>query len=494
MSDVSKPIKQHPIKLLSYTTRYFWLLIIPLARSLYSLSLDVNKWRSWIEGAWLDLVVLGAIICFAWLRWMCIYFSFDNEKIIVTKGLIAERKTTVLYSEISTISITQHFFYRLFGACTVQIGTDSGFMDKADISIVMTKSSADKLYTHLKNSKAKGLLYSLSPNKLRLWVFSLLFSSTLSGAVLAVALLLETSQMIDREIEARIILDTLTEAANRFGQYVPPIAAGVAIVIGVAWAISFVSNIFSFWDHVITKSKDSIYTKSGLFIKNRNIISLAKINCLELRQNLLARIFGVSTVNIHACGFGTKSRSESSVLLPITTKKDIRGMLKEVFPEYPRPKITLKSDLKSYMGFYFWPIVWALIPPVALWVMYHFLPTWYNVFEPAALIAEIPALWLATVKTYSMFATGIGFNDGYLTMCYSRLFTFRTAVAPKEKIAKIVVRQSPFQMLKGTCSVRIYTASDIKTSHYIYGLRLERVLNLFDRNGYDLYFTENPQG
>lgn len=494
MSDISKPIRQHPIKLLSYTTRYFWLLLIPLARSIYSLSLDVDKWRAWITGAWLDLVVLSAIICFAWLRWMSVYFCFDNDKLIVTKGIIAERKTTVLYSEISTFCINQGFLYRLFGACTLRIGTDAGFMDKADVSIVTTKSSAEKLYSQIRAAKKKGLLYSVSPNKVRLWVFSLLFSSSLSGAVLTAALLIETSQMIDRELEARLILDTITEAANRFGQYIPPIAAGIAIVIIVAWAISFVTNIFSFWDHVITKSRDSIYIKGGLFIKNRSVISLDKINCLEFRQNLAARIFGVSSLSVHACGFGTKSRSESSVLLPITTKKEIRGTLKEVFPEYARPKITLKSDFKSYIGFYGWPIVLAIIPPAALWVMYHLIPAWYEVFEPAMLICEIPALWLAVVKTYSMFATGIGFNDGYLTLCYSRLFTFRTVIAPKDRIVKIVIRQSPFQMIKGTCSVRIFTASDRKTPHYVYGLRLDRALNLFDRNGYDLYFTENPKG
>lgn len=486
--------RQHPIKLLSYTTRYFWLLLIPLARSLYSIALDVNAWAAWIEGAWLDLVVLAVIFAFAWVRWVNIYFYFDEEKITVVKGVIAETKTTVLFPEISTLSITQSFLYRLFGACTVKIGTNAGFMDSADITIVMKKSDADRLYLRLKNSKAKSLLYSISPNKLRLWTFSLLFSSTLSGAVLTAALLLETSQMIDREVEARLILDTLTEAANRFGQFVPPIAAAVAIVVIVAWIISFVSNIFSFWDHVITKSKDSIYTRSGLFIKNRHIISLDKINCIELRQNLASRIFRVSTINVHACGYGTKSRSESSVLLPIAGKKEILSTLKEVFPEYPKPKIQIKSDIKSVGGFFVWPIIWAVIPPIALWIMYLFLPDWYTVAEPAAFIAEIPAVWLAIVKTVSVFATGIGHSDGYFTLSYARIFAFRTVIVPKDKITKITIRQSPIQHLNGTCTVLVYTASDSRTVHRIFGLRLDRALNFFDGCGMDLYFTENPQG
>lgn len=486
--------RQHPIKLLSYTTRYFWLLLIPLARSLYSIALDVNAWATWIRGAWLDLVVLAVIFAFAWVRWMNVYFYFNDEKIILTKGIIAETKTSVLFSEISTLSITQNLFYRLFGACTVKIGTNAGFMDSADVTIVMKKSDADRLYLRLKNSKAKSLLYSISPNKVRLWAFSLLFSSSLSGAALTVALLLEISQMIDRELEARLILDTLTEAANRFGQFVPPIAAAVAIVVIAAWAISFVSNIFSFWDHIITKSKDSIYIRSGLFIKNRHIIPLKKINCIELRQNLASRIFKVSTINVHACGFGTKSRSESSVLLPIAGKKEILRTLKEVFPEYPKPKTQIRSDIKSVGGFYVWPIIWALIPPAALWIMYLFLPDWYSVVQPAALIAEIPAVWLAIVKTASVFTTGIGYNGGYFTLSYAHIFTLSTVIVPKDKVTKVTVRQSPFQHINGTCTVLVYTASDSHKVHRIFGLRLDRALNFFDQCGMDMYFTENPQG
>ncbi len=486
--------RQHPIKLLSYTTRYFWLLLIPLARSLYSIALDVNAWVAWIEGAWLDLVVLAIIFAFAWIRWLNIYFYFNDERIIVTKGIIAETTTSVLFSEISTLSITQNFLYRLFGACTVKIGTNAGFMDNADVTIVMKKSDADRLYLRLKNSKAKSLLYSVSPNKLRLWTFSLLFSSTLSGAALTVALLIETSQMIDREMEARLILDTLTEAANRFGQFVPPITAAVAIVVIAAWVISFVSNIFSFWDHIITKSKDSIYIKSGLFVKNRHIIALNKINCLELRQNLASRIFGVSTINLHACGFGTKSRSESSVLLPIAGRKEISSTIKELFPEYPRPKVQIKSDIKAVGGFYVWPIICAIIPPVALWIMYLFLPDWYTVLQPATFIAEIPAVWFAIVKTASVFTTGVGYSDGYFTLSYARVFAFRTVIVPKDRITRVTVRQSPFQHINGTCTVRVYTASDTRDVHHIFGLRLDRVLNFFDQCGMDLYFTENPQG
>lgn len=486
--------RQHPVKLFSYTTKYFWLLLFPLARSLYTIIFDPDAWAQWLEGAWFDILALLLIFLFAWVRWSTVYFEIKSDRITSTKGIIAKHTNTVLYSEISTLSITQGFLYRLLGACKVQIGTNGGFLDKADVTIVMKKSDADKLYDSVRFLKIKSLLYSVSPNRLRLWVFSLLFSSTLSGAVLAVATVLQTSKIVSQEIDEKFILDTITEAVNKVSLYLPPIAAGVAIFVGSAWLLSFISNIFSFWNHVITKSKDSIYIKSGLGVKNLHIISLKKVNAIELRQNLFSKLCRVSSMNLSVCGFGSKSRVESDVLLPITTNREIRGTIKEIFPEYPRPKIQLSFNKRASLGLFTLPLIYALVPPLILWVLYIFFPEWYIIAAPAVFYAELPAIWLAVVRAFSIFSTGIGFEKNYIVLKYSKLYSFRTVIAPKDKITKILIRQTPFQVASGNCTLKIYTASDSSRVHKIYGLRLDRTLNLLDQNGFDMYDYETPQG
>ena len=59
-------------------------------------------------------------------------------------------------------------------------------------------------------------------------------------------------QVFDREVEARIILDTLSEFADRLSVIVPPIAAGISIIIAGSWLISFITNVFYFWGYVLT--------------------------------------------------------------------------------------------------------------------------------------------------------------------------------------------------------------------------------------------------
>lgn len=484
--------QQHPIKLFSYTTRYFWLLIIPIVRSLYSLTLSVDALKTWLRGTWLDLVVVAIILCFAWLRWTCVYFHFDNERIVIKKGLFVSTEDTVYYSEISTLSIKQNLFYRMLRACKVYIATNAGIFDKADITLTMKKSDADRLYACMKSSRTKSLNYSISPNKLSLIIFSLLASSTLSGAAVALAFILETSQVFDREVEARLILDTLNEFTNRLAKIIPPIAAGVSIVIIAGWLISFVTNIFYFWDYILTKCSDSLYIKSGLIAKNRHIISLGRVNYIDLKQNFVSKLFKISSLHCHCSGYGSTGRKELSVVMPITTSKEINGTLKEVFPEYPHPRTDLRSDIKSYKGFYFLPIVFGIVPLAALLAVDIFLPEWYTVALTASMIAEIPAAWLAVVRTLSLFTTGIAVTDEYVVMRYSHFYTFHTVMAPKDKITKIVIRQTVFQHFSGMCSIIIYTASDSTSKHYIYGLRLSKALELLESNGFDLYFNENP--
>ena len=182
-----------------------------------------------------------------------------------------------------------------------------------------------------------------------------------------------------------------------------------------------------------------------------------------------------------------------TVVLPITTRKEINGAIKEVFPEYPRPRIELKTDPRSYGGFYLHPILFAALPVCGFVVIYYLLPEWFSFLYPAMAITVFPAIWLAVCRTLSMFITGIGMNDGYVTIRYSRLFTFHTVITPKDRIVKVYLRQSPFQRISGSCTLLIYTTSDKKVRHKIYGLRLQKALRWLDSNGFDLYYTENPK-
>ena len=87
--------RQHPIKIFTYTTSGFWLLLIPLARKLYRLSFDVAEW---FRGDWLDIIIISLIFGFAFLRWFFITFSIDNDCIRTGTGYFGLLKSKFNYN------------------------------------------------------------------------------------------------------------------------------------------------------------------------------------------------------------------------------------------------------------------------------------------------------------------------------------------------------------------------------------------------------------
>ncbi|MCD8006010.1 MAG: PH domain-containing protein [Oscillospiraceae bacterium] len=491
-----RTVKQHPLKLFSYTTNYFWLLIIPLIRSLYSISLDVDSLRVWLMGTWMDLLVIAAILIFAWRRWEHVYVRFDDRRISVTKGKIYSTCDVIYYDTISSLSVNQSLFLKLFGACNVTIGTNAGALSRAsdNISLTLRKSDADRLYARVKKSRAKSLRYSVTPNKIRLVLYSFISSSTLSGTVVILAFLYETSRMFDREVEAQLIMDTLSDVVNRASAYVSPVVAGVSVVLIVGWLVSFVTNIFYFWSYSLTRCSDSLYIKSGLIERNRHILALDKINSVDLRQNLISKLLRISSLHCDCAGYGETGRSETSVVMPIATEREINSTVVEIFPTIPtesvyhKPKLDLKPTYQSYWMFYYAPLALAILPLTAFFVLFALFPSWRSVIRVGLIVAEIPAIWLIIVKTLAIFKTGIAVNGDYITMRYSSFYTFHTVVVPKDRIVKVMIKQTYLQNLTGNCSAVIYTASSGISKHVITGLRLNRALAFFEKNGVDLYF------
>ena len=57
--------RQHPIKIIDYSSKSFWLLSIPLIRGLFYLQFDL--W-AWIQGAWFDIFVLLVILIYGFFQ------------------------------------------------------------------------------------------------------------------------------------------------------------------------------------------------------------------------------------------------------------------------------------------------------------------------------------------------------------------------------------------------------------------------------------------
>ena len=99
--------RQHPIKIISYTSKTMWLLLIPLVKYLIALRFDV---RSWLVTNWVDIVAISAILGFAFLRWVFIYFEIDDKSITSHTGFFGLAATMVKFENVTTVSSHQGYY------------------------------------------------------------------------------------------------------------------------------------------------------------------------------------------------------------------------------------------------------------------------------------------------------------------------------------------------------------------------------------------------
>lgn len=466
--------RQHPVKILGYTTRTFWLLFIPLARSLVAVKFDI---ATWLEGWWLDMIVIGIMFLYAFLRWFFVTFEIKNEEICAKTGLFGIKNVSIPYVKVCTVCCSQNFFYKLINAYNVYIDTNSGSLRKSDLTLLVKKEDIEKLKEFSKEQPSQKPVFSYCPRKRNLLVFSLLFSSTLSGVILFATLIIQSSRIVGREIEQRFF-KTLSDYAKQFTVNLPAYVVTIALVVVLGWLYSFVVNIVRHWNFNVTRTSGKLLITSGVFARRFHMISVDKINYIDLRQSLLMKIFKICSVHIHCTGYG-KSKREIAVLIPVTTLAVVEKTVGLLLGEFVPAKITLKPRVKNIMRFLWPPLLLCATIPLTAGVVSYFVNGWSEIIRFVSIMLEIPSMWLVAVKAASIFTTGIGYENGLLNLSYCKLYKFHTIIVNKNKVSKISLYQNPAQYLFKNCSFKINTHGESNTSHKIKNFPLTKAQRFF---------------
>ena len=90
--------RQHPIAVMRYVSKNFWLLLIPLVRGLLALKFD---FYNWLSGAYLDILIVLAIFGMAFFRWWNINFETTESGINISTGLFVREMMQIPFYSVS---------------------------------------------------------------------------------------------------------------------------------------------------------------------------------------------------------------------------------------------------------------------------------------------------------------------------------------------------------------------------------------------------------
>lgn len=474
--------RQHKIAILKYTTGNFWLLIFPLVRGLVAENFDFFHW---IKGAYLDIIVIFFIFGFAYLRWNYTRFEVREKEFYVKSGVVFRNEFALPYAAVSCASCCRHLLLRPFKAVKISLDSDSHPLSKkrsnADITIIASETDCLQIYNKIpKQSTAIKVSYRAS--KKDLVIFSLLFSSTLSGIIFLGTFFIQGSRLIGERLDEEIFsaVSSVTEAVKKIANGATSFSVAITIIIGAGWLISFAGNLLRHISFGITRCGENIDVENGYFSHWKYYVNSAKINYADLRQNLLMKVSKIMSVHVSCTGYG-KNKNEIPVFVPITTRRRVMSTMEMMLPDFTQSNISLKPKRTYIMPFIWLPLTLTAAVPIAALIAGRFFPEWTGAIKFAAAMLEILSVYLLAVKISAKLSTGIGVGRETLTVRYCRAYRFHTVIVPKCRVAYVKIRRTLFQRVSGCCDVIIYTRGERVKGHKVRGLRLDEAENFAEK-------------
>ena len=491
--------RQHPAALPGYTTKNFWLLLIPLVRGIGALRYDA---ASWLRGAGWDILAVSAMILIAVVRWYFTFYSFEPDGIKIKSGVFFRTVINIPALSISAVTSEENFILGRLGAVRVYIDTDSasGRKKSADVSLMIQKADRARLFNILsgafnsrenKGRKPKGMNCTYKASASNLIVFSLLFSSAMSGVILIMTALSGSTDIIGDRLEREFykavsdVTDAVSVLMGRLISGISPAGIAVSVIIGIGFLVSFTANIMRHLNFTVTRRGKCILVTGGSVTKRMYCLNSTRINIVDMRQNLLMKLFGVTSVHVGCTGYG-KRKNELPVFVPICSirstesggAKGLGAVMDRLISGFSASESYISPKLGYIMRFIGPPALlifgFQLIGMAAVMVY----PHWKELITFMFILCEIPSVWLLLVKCCAYCTNGINITADSICARYCKGYAFHTVTVPLERVAQVRITQSFFQKLGKSCDVHIFTSSEHIGSHRIKGLPIREVQEL----------------
>lgn len=285
--------REHPLRILKYSTKTLWLLIFPLIRGVWNIFKAWNRKQiqgfrlspeaalNWVQGAWFDLLILAMILGYGFCIWFFRKFTVEDGQLYVQDSFIFTRKRIMPVKNLSALTIEHTLFLRPFHAAYLYADTASGLLNSTDIKLLIRRKDEPMFVSALPRLR-QGKRHHYE-RKVKLWkilLFSVIFSSSFSGA-LYIALFWFQSGRIARdlinEFQLREKLNTVSQEVADHLAGIPPIAVTVGILILSSWLLSMISNLIRYGGFYMESDKRQLFVKSGLMTTRYFICRIIKL-------------------------------------------------------------------------------------------------------------------------------------------------------------------------------------------------------------------------
>ncbi|WP_307258321.1 PH domain-containing protein [Oikeobacillus pervagus] len=452
---MSNPKRLHPVAAVSTFLKELKDLIFP-----FIILMIVGKGGKGPTDIWdyLPYITATAVIGFIFfsgiIRWLRFTYRVEEEELRIEYGLFVKKKRYIPFERIQSLNFSEGILQRIFGLVKVKVETAGSSLGEAEAELTaISKEEAKNLEEIIASSKRKEskeqelniqeeqakapqeVLYKAAFSDL------LIMGVTSGGAGVVIAAILAFLSQFQELIPYEKIFHELEHVVKNGIVFVIVL---VVLALIVAWGIAVIGMLLKYANFTLKKVDEDLIITRGLIEKRQITVPLKRIQGVTMIENLIRQPFGYATVQIESAGGSiTDTDSASVIILPLIKKSEIKGILKDIVPEYEfnlayssLPKVALTRYIFRQLLLVIVPIVvisW-LLWPYGLWSILLLIP-------------------MALLGYWRYKDAGWNICGNQLSLKF-RLFSKQTMILKKNRIQAMEYSQSWWQRRKNIVSLK----------------------------------------
>ncbi len=446
------------------------------------------------------VVIFAACLLLSLAVWRARTWELTAEGVRLCWGLgwgpFSRRSLTIPYDHIHTVSMNSSLLDRLFGLITLDLDTGA-VASEGDASKIsgLRAGEADALRVELfrRRRGAAGQVgiaekgappddapveerplatFSLTGRQLVLGAASQMSAGS-QAAALVILLVNGANQLIGwglLDVVGRG--DELMAAVSP--AIVPVVLAFLAIALLLGAAVSFVVNLVRYAGYRVERYADRVVVEHGLLSRSSRTLAVERVQYVTVTQGAIRQLIGYAEVSAQVVAAPGEKDGEPSgnvLLHPFVLLDELDAFLSEVLPAYAgvmggvelRRLGSVAGRRAVVRAALWWPFATAIFFG-AHWLfgLSGLLASAGWLLEPLLVAAvTLSALFLVALVADALLAWR-GARYGHTArelVLVTGGFTRRTAVAPRARLQRMQVSQSPFQRRAGVATLSARTAA-----------------------------------
>ncbi|MFT7561866.1 MAG: putative membrane protein [Flavobacteriales bacterium] len=401
-------------------------------------------------------------------------FQYDEKGVRLKTGFFHKKRLSLQFDRVQEINLNQAIYYRPFSLWSASLDT-AGSKDKEIVLPAINQICAEELKAlhlshkrdvtetekekvqaedtrsdyYLKIDIANLIRYGLMNNSM---IYLMIIVSPILGQSQAF------SEVLIQKIKSISFLSHAIELSAAYGVWATLSLFTVVFILSIIflYILSIALAIIRYWNYTLDISDDHVQFHAGLLNRIRRGFKSHKLQSIEVKQGLIARLLQRYTIKITQANDsrpGTQGTS-SAFIIPVCDRQQ-RDELLTIF------KVESGDWQRVKMQKALWTILlWATPLSIAVVIASYFLPMISRYY------VIIPILFVAITNYLYWKKRGYYFGKNWSAF-RSGLLSTKIVYVPHVKLQKIQINRGPILDFHNAASIQVWNGSGIQSLSFV---------------------------